>query len=176
MRAFLAASIAILALAAAPASAAAQWADDNARDVWAGSMGMSALPDLGMAFTGSYGRIVGFGRLVLAADAIVVDDGGPYNLEQADGRPVCADEVTHETVNEENCLGHLTAAARGEVLFQLPGAISIGPAIRFDGTLTPYGAVLLERRIRRTDPWTWFAHAGAGLDYLQIDIGVSLAH
>lgn len=174
MRATLAAALAILAVAAQPSIARAQWGEENPREVWSASTGISAYPSAGVSGTLAYGRNVGVARFVLAADAIVVGGDGPYNLEQQDGRPVCRDEETDQLVNESQCIEGLDAAVRGEALLRLGRGLAVGPALRFDGGFTPYGALLLERRVRSTEPMTWFAHVGAGHDFLQLQVGVSL--
>ena len=176
MRVSFAASLAILFVAAAPASAAAQWADDVPRDVWSASTGIHALPSGGLGGSFAYGRNVGITRFVLAADGILVDGDGPYNLEREDGQAVCRDEETEQLVDASACIQGLDAAVRSEVLVRLGRGFALGPALRFDGDFTPYAALQLERSIRRTEPFSWFGHIGAGYEFLQIDVGVSIAH
>lgn len=175
MRASLAASLALILVAAAPAPAAAQW-NDAPREVWSASTGISALPSGGLAGSVAYGRNLGITRLVLTADGILVGDDGPYNLEREDGQAVCRNEETEQLVDASACIEGLNAAVRSEVLLRLGGGFALGPALRFDGDFTPYAALQLERSLRRSQPFNWFGHIGAGYEFLQIDVGVSIAH
>ena len=171
----LAVSLVMIALAASPA--AAQFGDEMGRSVWSASAGAHALPSYGLSVTGAYGREVGFARLVLAADAILLDNPDtPYSFATVDGQLVCQDDRTGEALAESECTEGLAAAVRSEMLFGLPGPFSLGPGLRYDGTFTPYAAVQFERRLQSAAPTTGFVHAGAGLNFLQIDVGVSISY